>query len=106
MSSLAFVWTRNRDIFQRVVVCVLDRFTMDATRELSVLGSVIAAISDSSSVVAHSGCSLLLAEACVDYLGNDYRQKLLEYPIFELRLLKQRLQKVSSSVFGRLDPFP
>ena len=40
-----------------------------------------------------------------EYLRSGYSHKLVEYPIFDLRLLKCCLQKVSSSVFGSLDPF-
>ena len=39
----AFMWTWEKDTFSRDAVAVTDRFAVDATHELSVLGSVLAA---------------------------------------------------------------
>ena len=47
----------------------------------------------------------VLAEAFASYLGSGYQAKLIEHPIFDLRLLKRCLQRTASSVFGSLDPF-
>ena len=47
----------------------------------------------------------MLAEAFANYLGSGYQTKLIEYPTFDLRLLKHCLQRTASSVFGSLDPF-
>ena len=47
----------------------------------------------------------MLAEAFASYLGSGYQEKLVEYPTFDLRLLKCCLQRTASSVFGSLDPF-
>ena len=69
------------------------------------LGSVVAAVGGSASLVAVFGGSHVLADTYGEYLGSAYRQKLVEYPVFALRPLKRCLQKVSSSVFGSLDPF-
>ena len=88
--------TRDRDTFRRVAVSVLNRFSLDATWELVVLGSFIAAIGNTSSV---------LAEAYLENLGNGYRKKFVEYPIFDLLLLNRFLQNMSSVVFGSLDNF-
>ena len=86
--------------------CVCYRpFAIDATHELPVLGSILAAVGGLASLVAVSGGSHVLADTYGEYLGNGYTHKLVEYPIFDLRLLKRYLQKVSSSVFGSLDPF-
>ena len=89
--------TWEKGTFRRVAVSVADRFPVDATHELSVLGSVVSAVGGSASLVAVSGGSHVL--------GDTYLGYLVEYPIFGLRLLKRCLQKVSSSVFGSLDPF-
>ena len=83
---------------------VSDRFSSSATHELSVLVSVEAASGGSASLVAISAGSHVLADTCGDYLGRGYIRKLVEYPIFDLRLLERCLQKVSSSAFGSLDP--
>ena len=55
--------------------------------------------------VAVSGGSHVLADTYGKNLGSWYSHKLLEYPVFDLRLLKRCLQKVSYSVFGSLDRF-
>ena len=51
----AFLRTWDGDNFRRVVIGVLDRFESDAIRELSVVGSVVAAVGSSASAVAISG---------------------------------------------------
>ena len=84
---------------------VADRFAVDATHEVAVLGSVVAAVGGSASLVAVSGGSHVLADTYREHLGSGYSHKLVEYPIFDLRLLNRCLKKVSSSVFESLDPF-
>ena len=54
------IW--ERDTFRRVAVAVTDRFAVDATHKLSVLGSVVAAVDGSASLVAVSGGSHLLTD--------------------------------------------
>ena len=105
MSLWAFMRTWNKDTFHRVAVAVTDRFAVDATHELSVLWSNVAAVGGSASLVAISSGSHMFFDTYGEYLGSGYSQKLLEYPVFDLRLLKRYLQKVSSSVFGSSDPF-
>ena len=104
-SLCAFMRTWEKGTFRRVAVNVTDHFAADATHELAVLGSIVAAVGGSASLVAVSGGSRVLADTYGEYLGNGYTHKLAEYPMFDLRLLKRCLQKVSSSVFGSLDPF-
>ena len=104
-SLLAFMRTWEKGPFRRVAVTVADRFAVDATHESSVLGSVVAAVGSSASLVAIFGGSHVLTDTYGEYLGSGYSHKLVEYPVFDLRVLKQCLQKVSSSVVGSLDPF-
>ena len=104
-SLWAFMRTWEKGIFRGVAVDVVDRFTVDATHIVAVLGSVVTAVGSSASLVAISGGSHVLADTYREYLRSGYSQKLVEYPIFDLCLLKRCLQKVSSSVFGSLDPF-
>ena len=104
-SFWAFMRTCEKGTFRRVAVNVTDRFAVDVTHELSVLRSVVSAVGGSASLVTVSGVSHVLADTYGEDLGKGYTHKLVEYPIFDLRLLKQCLQKVSSSVFGSLDPF-
>ena len=101
----AFMRTWEKDIFLRVAVAVTDRFSSDATHDLSMLGLVVAAVGGSASLVAVFGGSHVLADTYSEDLGSGYSDKRVEYPVFDLRLLKRYLQKVSSSVFGSLDPF-
>ena len=84
--------TWERGTFRRVPVTVTDRLAVDATQELSVLGSVVAAVGGSASLVAVSGGSLVLADTYGEYLRSGYSDKLAEYPVFDLRLLKRCLQ--------------
>ena len=104
-SLWAFTRTWEKGTFRRVAVDVADRFAVDATNEVAVLGSVVAAVGSSASLVAVSGGSHVLADTYKEYMGSGYSHKLVEYSIFDLRLLKRCLQKVSSSVFGSLGPF-
>ena len=85
--------------------CWLDRFKSDATRELSAVGFVVAALGSAALQLLSLGGSHIIAEAYVEYLVNEYKERLVEYPILELRLLKGCLQKVATSVFGCFDPF-
>ena len=39
------------------------------------------------------------------YLGSEYCAKIVDYPTFDLRLLKRCLQRTAASVFGSLNPF-
>ena len=104
-SLWVFMRTWEKGTFRRVAVDVVDRFTVDATHEVTVLGSVLAAVGSSASLVAISGGSHVLADTYKEYLRSGYSHKLVDYPRLDLRLLKRCLQKVSSSIFGSLDPF-
>ena len=101
----AFIRTWEKDIFRRVAVAVSDCFSSDATDEVSELASIVSAVEGSTSHVVVSSRSHAWVDTNVDYLGSRYNRKLVEYPIFDLRLLKQCLRKAFSSVFGYLDPF-
>ena len=103
-SLWAFMRTWEKGTFRWVAVTVTDRFAVDATHKLSVLGSVVAAVGGSASLVAVSGGSHVSADTYGKYMGSGYKHKLVEYPIFDLRLWKRCLQKVSSSIFKSLDP--
>ena len=105
MAFWAFMRTWEKDILRRVAVAFTDYLSSDATHELSVLGSVVASLGGSASLVAVFGGSQVLADTYGEYLGSGYSHKLVEYPAFDLRLLKRCLQKVSPSVSGSLDPF-
>ena len=104
-SLWAFIRTWEKGTFCRVAVSVADRFAVDATHELSVLVLVVSAVGGSASLVAVCGGSHVLADTYREHLGCGYSHKLVECPIFDLRLLKRCLQNVSCSVLGSLDLF-
>ena len=99
-SLWAFMRKWEKGTFRRVALTVTDRFAVDATHELSVLGSIVAAVGGSASLVAVSGGSHVLADTYGEFMRSGYKHKLVEYPISDLHLLKRCLQKVSPSVFG------
>ena len=84
----AFMRTWEKDTFGLVAVAVTDRFSSDATHNLSVLGSVVAAVGGSASVFALFGGSHVLADTYGECLASGYSRKPVEYPVFDLRLLK------------------
>ena len=53
--------TWEKDTFRQVAVAITDRFAIDATYKLTVLGSVVAAVGGSACLVAVSGGSHVLA---------------------------------------------
>ena len=57
------------------------------------------------SLIFLSGGCRTLVDFYKENLGCGYRKVLVDYPIFDVRLLKRCLQKTSSVVFGTLDPF-
>ena len=69
------------------------------------LGKILDAAGPNTAVVSLHGGPHVLVEAFANYLGSGYQTKLIEYPTFDLRLLKSCLQRTASSVFGSLDPF-
>ena len=91
--------------FRRVCVAVLDRFSDNTTLEATVLGKYLDAAGPDAAVVSLHGGPHVLTEAFANYLGSGYQTKLIEYPTFDLRLMKHCLQRTASFVFGSLDPF-
>ena len=98
-----FLRTWDVDTFRRVFVTTLDHYSSDPYQEISTLGRVVDALGPDVSVASISGGSTVLVEAFCEYLGSGYRQKLIDYPVFDLRLFRRCLQRTSSSVFGSLD---
>ena len=98
-----FLRTWDVDTFRRVCVATLDRYSSDPHQEVTVLGRVVDALRSDVAVASIIGGSTVLVEAFSEYLGSGYRQKLIDYPVFDLRLFRRCLQRTSSSVFGSLD---
>ena len=84
-------------------MATLDRYSSDLHQENSALGRVVDALGPDVSVASINGGSTVLVEAFCDYLGSGYRQKLIDYPVFDLRLFRRCVQRTASSVFGSLD---
>ena len=99
------VQTWERSTFRRVCVALLNRFTANTTLEATVLGKILDAVRPDTAVVSLHGGPQVLAESFESYLGSGYQAKLVEYPTFDLRLLKRCLQRTASFIFGSLDPF-
>ena len=99
------VRTWYRSTFRRVCVAVLSQFSANTTLEATILAKTLDAAGPDTSFVSLHGRPNVLAEAFASYLGSGYRAKLVEYPTFDLRLLKRCLQRTAASMFGSLDPF-
>ena len=73
-----FLRSWDGDTFRRVSVGVLDQFESDVTREVFVVGSMVATVGVSRSVAARSGGSEILAVTYVEYLGSGYKGRLID----------------------------
>ena len=98
-----FLRTWDVDTFKKVCVATLDRYRSDPLQKNSVLGWIVDALGPQVSVASTNGGSTVLVEAFCEYLGSGYRQKLIDYLVFDLRLFRRCLQRTASSVFGSLD---
>ena len=98
-----FIRTWDADIFRRVCVATLNRYSSDPHQEVTALGRIVDALCPEVLVVSISGGSASLVETFCEYLGSGYRQKLMDDPCFDLPLLKRCLQRTASSEFGSLD---
>ena len=97
-------WWDSRQ-FHWVCVSILDRFSINVTEKVVVLGRMIVALGPIVRVVSVQGGPDALVESYVNFLGSGYQQKLIEYPSFDLRFFKRWLQRTTSGVFGTLDPY-
>ena len=100
-----FVRTWRRDSFYSVAVGVIDRYHGDASSELVIFGQVLCASVSGASLVSISGGSHTLVESYKEYLGSGCKRGVLDYPTFDVRLLKRCLKKTASVLFGTLNPF-
>ena len=100
-----FLRTWDIHILRRVCVATLDCYSSDLHQEIPAFGQIVDALGPDVSVASISGGSTVLVEAFCKYSGSGYRQKLLDYPFFDLGLFRRCLQRTTSSVFGSLDGF-
>ena len=104
-AAWVYIRTWKAGEFMRVAVAIINRYYGDANSELAILGKILSAVGSEASLVSLSGGSHTLVECYKEYLGSGYTKTLVDYPIFDVRLLKRCLQKTASVVFGTLDPF-
>ena len=104
-ATCVYIRTSKAGEFVRVAVTIIDRYYGDANSELAFLGKILSAMGSGASLVSLCGGSHTLVGCYKEYLGSGYTKTLVDYPVFDVRLLKRCLQKTASVVFGTLDPF-
>ena len=104
-ATWVFIRTWKAGEFVRVAVAIIDQYYGDANSEMAILGKILSAVGGGASPVSVSGGSHALVECYKEYHGSGYTKTLVDYPIFDARLLKRCLQKSASVVFGTFDPF-
>ena len=97
-----FLRTWDIHIFRRICVATLDRYSSNPHQEIETSDGIVDALGPDLLLVSISRGSTLLMEAFCEYLGSRYRQKLMDYPSFDLRSFKRCLQLTASSVIGSL----
>ena len=80
-----FLRTWDVDTFKRVCVATLDCYSSDPHQEITALGRMVDALGPDVSVASISGGPTVLVEAFCEFLGSGCRQKLIDYPVFDLR---------------------
>ena len=85
--------------------CGFSRVSANTTLEATISGNILDAAGPDASVVSLHGGPEVLAEAFRSCLRSGYLANLVEYPKFDLRLLKRYLRRLAASGFGSLDPF-
>ena len=104
-ATWVYIRTWKAGEFVRVAVTIIDQYYGDANSELTVLGKILSAVGSGASLVSLSGGSHTLVDCYREYLGRGYTKTLVDYPIFDVRLLKRCPQKTASVIFGTLEPF-
>ena len=97
-----FVRTWRKDSFYRWAVGVIDRYHGDASSDLVILGQVLCAIGISGLNFWESNT---LVECYKGYLRSRYMRGLLDYPTFDVMLLKRCQKKRLPLCSGRSIPF-
>ena len=91
--------------FQRLCSAILDLLSDDPQHKFTVLLRIVVAPGRDVSMVALIDGSNSLTEAFSSYLSSGYSGKLIDYPVFDLRLFKRCLQWTASSIFESLEDF-
>ena len=95
---------KSGEIF-RLADAIIDRYYVDPDNELTCLSKILCSIGSWASLISLSGGSPTLVDCYKQYLGSGYTKTLVDYLTFDVQLLKWRLKKAASVVFGTLDPF-
>ena len=103
--SATWVCIRTWKAGEFVRVAIIDQNFGDANSELAILGKILSAVGSGASLFSLFGGSHTLVDCYKKYLGSGYTKTPVDFPIFDVRLLKRCLQKTASVVFGTLDPF-
>ena len=104
-STWVYIKTWKAGDFVRVAVATIDQYYGDANSKLAILGKILSVVGSGASLVSLSGGSHTLVDCYGEYLRSGFTKALVNYPIFDVGLLKRCLQKTASVVFGTLDPF-
>ena len=100
-----FLLTWDRDIFRRVCVTTLDRYSSHPHHEIPALGRLpLNAQGDLTCQWFQSMADEPFSwKPSASTWGSEYCQKLNDYPSYDLRLFKRCLQWTASSMFSCLD---
>ena len=93
-ATWVFIRTWKAGEFVRVAVAIIDRYYGDANSALAILGKILSAVGSGASLVSLVGGSDTLVECYKEYLGSGYTKTLVDYPVFDARLLERCLQKL------------
>ena len=104
-ATWVYIRTWKAGEFGQVAVAIIDQYYVDANSELAILGKILSAVGSGASLVSLSGGSHTLVECYKEYLGSGYTKTLVDYPIFDARLLKRCLQINCLSNLWNFKPF-
>ena len=104
-ATWVYIRTWKTGGFVRAALAIIDQFYGDANSEVAILMKILSAVGSGISLISLSGGSHTLIDCYRKYPGSGYTKTHLDYPIFDVGLLKRCLHKTASVVFGTLDPF-
>ena len=99
------VWTGEKAKISSVCLAVVSRFGSNISVEATILGRILDAACLDVSIVSVHGRPHVLVEVFSSYVCSGYGSGLVEYPLFNLRLIKRCLQRTAETVLGSRYPF-
>ena len=88
-ATRVYIRTWKGGEFVRVAVAIIDRYYGDANSELAISGKILSGVGSGASLVSLSGVSHTVVGCYREYLGSGYTNIFVDYPIFDVRLLKR-----------------